>query len=397
MAKRREQFGPNDIGAELLPIITRELYRDPLDALREYIQNSVDAGATNIHVTVGSDLLSVRDDGCGIDRMQARRAIRLGMSEKNPTEDVGFRGIGVYSGFNMCDQLEIITKSAGADPARIVFDFGRIREVLEDEEGRRLDGEPSTLNLTELLAESVIVETPDDCPFEETGTLVMMVGIRGEVADTMSDPKVVREYLQSVVPLPFDADFGFKDVIESRFKDEDYRIVNLFLDFDGRERQLFRPYTNHAFTHGKGADIRFFELKSKLGRGKLGFAWVCLNDAHKILPDQKLPDFCVKKFGFTVGDRHFFAKSFSRAVFNNRITGEIIVTHRGLLPNASRTEFEAGPLRDALYLAFGQLAQDISKWGEEVQNELKAREELESIAPKVFDALKRIKSVKHRR
>jgi len=68
-----------------------------------------------------------------MNRKQARHAIRLGMSEKKPTEDVGFRGIGVYSGFNMCNQLEIVTKSAGAEPSKIVFDFGRIREILSEE------------------------------------------------------------------------------------------------------------------------------------------------------------------------------------------------------------------------------------------------------------------------
>jgi len=43
MAKKK--FGAQDIGAELLPVITRGLYRDPLDALREYIQNAIDAKA----------------------------------------------------------------------------------------------------------------------------------------------------------------------------------------------------------------------------------------------------------------------------------------------------------------------------------------------------------------
>jgi hypothetical protein len=393
MAKKIEQFGPNDIGAELLPIITRGLYRDPLDAMREYIQNGVDAGATNIHVTISGDLVSMKDDGCGMNRQQARRAIRLGMSEKKPTEDVGFRGIGIYSGFNLCDQLEILTKSTDSEPSRIVFNFKKIRDILLAEEDHRLNGQPSTLNLTDLLAGAVAVETSEECPFETTGTLVMMVGVRGEVATILSHSETVEKYLQSAVPLPVREDFLCKNAVESRFREEDYRIVNLILEADGHTHQLFRPYSNEAFIHRKGIGPRFFDLKDPVGRKKFGFAWVCLNDATKYLPDQELRGLLVKKFGFSVGNRHYFARWFSRAVFNNRITGEIIITHKGILPNASRTEFEPSPLRDALYLAFNQLAQEISSWGERTQTELKAREELETYSPKIFDALKQIKSI----
>ena len=169
MARRIERFDSTDIGAELLPIITRGLYRDPLDALREYIQNGVDAGARNVHLAISSDLVSVTDDGSGMSRQQARRAIRLGMSEKNPTADVGFRGIGIYSGFNLCDQLEILTRGSDREISRIVFDFKNIREVLLAEEDRRLRGEPSRLNLAELLAGAVTVQPSQDAPFRHAG------------------------------------------------------------------------------------------------------------------------------------------------------------------------------------------------------------------------------------
>ena len=115
MRDKRKQFGPKDIGAELLPIITRGLYRDPLDALREYIQNSIDAEAKSVYVKVTPDLVSIRDDGNGMAREVAQRAIRLGMSEKNPKHDIGFRGIGVYSAFNICDRLEIYSRTTAAE------------------------------------------------------------------------------------------------------------------------------------------------------------------------------------------------------------------------------------------------------------------------------------------
>ena len=39
------QLKPEDIGGELLPILSKGLYTDPLHAVREYVQNSVDADA----------------------------------------------------------------------------------------------------------------------------------------------------------------------------------------------------------------------------------------------------------------------------------------------------------------------------------------------------------------
>ena len=101
----RVRFSKTDIGAEILPILTTGLYRDTLDALREYIQNSIDASSKKIELSIDPDTVSVTDNGTGRTGDQAHRAIRLGISDKNPSQNVGFRGIGIYSAFNLCDLL----------------------------------------------------------------------------------------------------------------------------------------------------------------------------------------------------------------------------------------------------------------------------------------------------
>jgi len=78
------RFGKNDIGPELLPILTAGLYHDVLDTLREYIQNAIDAHCTSIALTITPDSIFIRDDGQGMTSEQARAAIRLGVSDKNP-------------------------------------------------------------------------------------------------------------------------------------------------------------------------------------------------------------------------------------------------------------------------------------------------------------------------
>ncbi len=385
------RFEAKDIGAELLPIITRGLYKDPLDTLREYVQNAIDAQARQVHIRTEADLVSIRDDGTGMTREVAERAIRLGMSEKKPNLDVGFRGIGVYSAYNICDCLEIFTRPKDGPSSKLVFDFLAIRKKLEVEEKRRLAGEPASLHLEKLLENSVWLEESDGkCPLAANGTLVIMNGIKGDVHKRLTDRHAVASYLESVVPLPFHPEFHFKDDIEARFRSEDYRVVDLELAVGGQTAKLFRPYRDTAFDHLRGIGPKFFELENVLAKGKLGFAWVCLNDARRYLRDRSLRGLLVRKFGFSVGGRDYFTRFFSREVFNNRVTGEIIVTHPELLPNAARSDFEAGPLRDGLHLAFTDLAARISKWANDVQEELKAKEELQTISPKVFRIVEEI-------
>ncbi len=389
MAKKKE-FGAQDIGAELLPVITRGLYRDPLDAMREYIQNAIDAQAKQIEVAVGSDSASVRDNGDGMTRDVAEGAIRLGMSEKDPTKDVGFRGIGVYSAFNICRKLEIYTRAAGNDPVKLVFDFAKIRDKLAEEEERRINGEVSQLYLQKLLSDAVWVEDCAECPINKHGTLVIMLGIMPQVYKRLLDRTDVTKYLQSVVPLPFQPKFRFKEQIESKFEEEDYRIIDVRLSIEGTSQKLYRAYRNSTFTHGKGFGPKYFPIKDVLGKGDLGFAWVCLNDARKYLPEKSLRGLLIKKFGFSVGGRVQFASFFSRAVFNNRITGEIIIRNDALIPNAARTEFEPGRIRDSLYMGFSDVASRISAWANKIQDELKAQEELQTIAPRIFAIVKLI-------
>jgi len=85
-----------------------------------------------------------------------------------------------------------------------------------------------------------------------------------------------------------------------------------------------------------------------------------------------------------------FAQHFQRAVFNNRITGEAIIAHDKLIPNAARTDYEPSPVRDALCLAFDNLSSRISSWAEAIQEDLKSKEDLDEISERVFDILKTI-------
>ena len=121
-----------EVGAELLEILSTGLYSDARDAIREYAQNGIDAGATTVLVTVDGPRVVVRDDGTGMDQDTLLKARRFGMSEKTSLLHVGYRGIGVYSAFGMCETLTIRTKQEGdGELISLQFDFGQMRQLLE--------------------------------------------------------------------------------------------------------------------------------------------------------------------------------------------------------------------------------------------------------------------------
>jgi hypothetical protein len=53
----------DDIGGELLAIVSKGLYTNPLDCLREYAQNGVDAQAETITIEVTGNTVMIFDDG----------------------------------------------------------------------------------------------------------------------------------------------------------------------------------------------------------------------------------------------------------------------------------------------------------------------------------------------
>ena len=73
-----------DIGAEIISIITKGMYPDPKDALREYIQNGVDAHAKKMSVKIRQESIVVEDDGIGMnsDTLRKRSAPKCGRLDR---------------------------------------------------------------------------------------------------------------------------------------------------------------------------------------------------------------------------------------------------------------------------------------------------------------------------
>ena len=116
------------IGAFVLETLTTGMYTNPLDTLREYVQNSFDSirqaensgllvkGAGRIEMLIDPQkrILRIRDNGLGIPAGLAHsRLMNIGMSEKTIDSNVGFRGIGRLAGIAYSDKLSFRTQFSG--------------------------------------------------------------------------------------------------------------------------------------------------------------------------------------------------------------------------------------------------------------------------------------------
>ena len=129
-----------------------------------------------------------------MDDNSIRSVRRFGMSEKSPMESVGYRGIGIYSSFGICDQMTITSKTAGmGHTVDWEFSLGDMRQVLENDKAssvRQAIGLPHLLSQhTELISEPY-GGNPDD-----HFTVVEMTGIADEYRAQLNNSSDVNDYL----------------------------------------------------------------------------------------------------------------------------------------------------------------------------------------------------------
>ncbi len=379
MNEKYQSFKSKDIGGELLPIITKGIYPDHRDTLREYIQNAIDANATNVRIVILGSTIMIEDDGDGMTLKQSEDAIRIGLSDKQPEKQVGFRGVGIYSSYDLSSSLQIITKPKdGSRPSRMTFDWNSIKGKLLNEHASRLEGHPSRLSLEELLTDSVFVTEEHVNVLPSHGTKVIIAGVDPILMKSFSERERTIKYLQDAVSLTFSSDFRHGTLISEWLSDAQIKTIRVFLKIDSYETEVLRPYRDEMFSRGSPNEPMKIDLYDRFSKKSHGFAWVCFNDANAYLPNVTLRGVLLKKMGFSVGTRLKLEPLFPRVVFSRRSTGEAIILNKQILPNAARSDFEPGPEKDALDRALAKLVSEVSKQGNKLQNTYKTLEWMNS-------------------
>ncbi len=386
------RFTKFDIGAEIIAILTRGMYPDPKDALREYIQNGVDAKAHSISIKIRQGNIVVQDDGTGMDYLTLRKAARIGVSDKNPSKDVGFMGIGIYSAYHLCDTLTILTHGENDGPLKLTMQFSKMRTTLELQRKERQNGSiggDQVIDLQSLLESNVSITEKDELSysvFPNRGTRVELSGVTPYFYSEICNLDKTSRYLQDVVPLHFDPDafhyaLDIEGMINEACKENDnyYESISLRLQVNNESRTLFKPYKDSDFNNDSAALLHVKPIKGADG-SFYGVMWGCLNSDRRKIKNTELRGFSIKKQGFAIGKRADAVKFFGRGnTFFDRYIGEIIITDPRILPNASRNDIEYSPLRDSFYYSVRELAAFFDSEAEKYQEACKADDVLNNM------------------
>lgn len=115
-------------------IAAGEVVERPAAAVKELVENAIDAGARRIDISLregGKSFIAVSDDGCGMDADELALAITRHATSKLPDDDLdhiltlGFRGEALPS-IGAVSRLAITSRKAGGEAHVITVEGGRI-------------------------------------------------------------------------------------------------------------------------------------------------------------------------------------------------------------------------------------------------------------------------------
>ena len=151
----------NPPSAKRLMSSLRNLGYDSYRALQDLIDNSIDAEAKHINIEIrgGKDsmVITISDDGFGMDEDTLREALRLGSETTHETTDLGTFGLGlVTASISQARRVELFTKMRGGIPLRGGFDLDEMAEAnsfvmwLEEAEPQEEDNHGTIVKLTKV-------------------------------------------------------------------------------------------------------------------------------------------------------------------------------------------------------------------------------------------------------
>lgn len=195
----------DDVGGRLLANLALGIYSHEA-VLREYVQNAADAYKAldfpaddqSIVISPDGNDLCIQDSGVGMDERDIRYAKKIAVSTKAELEEmVGFRGIGIWAGFQACERL-IIDSTKQGDPRRyrLTIEFADILKHVDD-----------NINIKELVDSRYQLEYTD-AERDEHYTRVTLKNVHDEYKKLLDEKELTR-IVSQVLPSRIDQDFQY--------------------------------------------------------------------------------------------------------------------------------------------------------------------------------------------
>jgi hypothetical protein len=372
--------GDADIGGQLLPILSKGLYTNPLDCIREYVQNSVDAGAKKVTIKITGNSVTIHDNGHGMDEAQLRSSRKFGISAKDLSEQVGFRGIGIYSGYDLGNRLIITTKKAGSSSQLVMrFDFGGMKKELEKQ--------PSgSVSLSALLYDFTTFKSEEASDDNSSFTTVQLEQINEVHLRKIANRNELRKYILQNLPVDFSELFDYRAQIIEKLTENvpGFKAVVIELQSDDEPDEVVSKPPLQGLRLPE-----FGRIEGEDGK-PVAYYWACLNKENKRLGPENLilaktdfydpgqyQGFVYKCKGFTIGNRDQLNKVFKAGsgTLYGWYTGEIYVIDQLVIPNTARDDFETNAAKTRLEIAVNKklevLEDDAEKMRQRAQADAK--------------------------
>lgn len=343
------------IGKNVIENLTTAMYENAYTVYREYIQNSADSidkaiaeglisaedAIIDINIEFNKRRITINDNAKGIP---AERFVKIltdiADSEKDPTKDKGFRGIGRLAGVGYCDTLIFKSSAVGEEVESVIeWDGKMLRDILGDSTQH-----PSASDFVDQITHSYQNKASKEDHYFE----VVMENVIPE-SDDLLDKSAVIKYLEAVAPIPFANKFIYRSKIDEFCREKGVRIDEYIVQVNGN--QLFKPYGTKIYDGSSEQkkvvdeikDVEFREFRSKDGK-LLAWMWFGISKfEQQIKPINEMRGIRLRKENIQIGDESTLGASpkfFKETRGNCYFIGEIYAVDSGLIPNARRDYFK---------------------------------------------------------
>lgn len=350
-----------EIKKGLINLLMFSLYSEERTIYREYVQNALDAinkaveigvlnatkdGWVKIDIDKSNNVISIKDNGCGIKSSDAARVLLdISASEKNGINQAGQFGIGRLVGGGYCHKLTFKTSYKGENKCtKVIFDVDKIWDMVKNDP-------------TDYLATTVIEQCTKIIYSEESESAhyfeVILNDIKSDSAPALLNVEGVIDYLNVVAPVEYKVQFetlmNSSCVEEPEFGKLHNSVekVQLFVN-DKRIQKQYGLTING--TKDVIERLEYFKLEdSKFG--VLGWGWFALTKFSIQIPSEdNLSCIRLRKHNIQIGGNNLLSgRDYWREERSNSyFYGEFFVTHENIMPNAARDGLAPTPETNAL-------------------------------------------------